>query len=483
MLRNRVAYLMLGMAVTVVVTTAQTPATQRGAEPAPGTASPSFSKDVLPILQNNCQSCHRPGQIGPMPLLEYEQVRPWARAIKARVADRTMPPWHADSRYGHFVNDRSLKQSEIDTVLRWVDEGARQGDPKDAPPAVRWPPQGWQVQPDVVVTLPAYEVPASGTIEWENIAVRSPFDKDTWITSIEILPSDHATVHHMCFAFQKPRPEVVHNQYEWAEIARDEHQAAVRPQAAGVAGAPAPAAPQRRDAWILTRDVGSTEVKRRLGRPILMVGGSNCYVPGMSLHDYRAYEAGQLVPGGSDMVFNLHYQTVGKAVTNSVKIGFTLAKAPLKKKFVQLVPGDIGATLAIPPNEPNYAAPPAEVQIKKDVELVWLSPHMHFRGKDMTWSLTYPDGRKEIILSVPRFQYNWQLQYQTRVKVPAGTMLRVEAHYDNSAGNRFNPNPNTWVYRGNQAWEEMMSPFTWLVVDTEVDERELTDRPARADGA
>ena len=440
----------------------------------------TFTRDVLPILQQNCQSCHRPGQIGPMPLLTYEQVRPWARAIERQVVDRAMPPWHADPNHGRFTNDRSLKQSDIDILVKWVNAGAPQGEPKDAPPAVAWAPQGWLVEPEVVVTLPPYEVAASGTIEWENLAVPSPFKEDTWITSIEILPSEHSTVHHLCFDFQRHRPDVVYNRYEWAEIPRDDRGAAIN-RSQSVGGA-VPAQQPPREVWTLTRDAVSGELQRRPGRPSIMAGGTNCYVPGLSLHDYRLYEAGYLVRGGSDLVFNLHYQTTGKPVTNTVRIGFTVAKAPPRKKIVQLVPG-LGAALAIPPNEANYVAPAVEVRLKKDAELIWMSPHMHYRGKEMTWSATYPDGRNEILLRVARYQYNWQLQYQTRVPIPAGTLLRVDARYDNSSRNRFNPNPNTWVYYGNQAWEEMMAPFTWFVVDTDVDERDLTDRPARAAGA
>jgi hypothetical protein len=482
MLRSCGALLILGL--TVVLVTA--PAAQtRGPAAAAARGPVTFAKDVLPILQKNCQSCHRPGQIGPMSLLTYSEARPWAQAIKAQVVAREMPPWHADPQYGHFVNDRSLPARDIETISAWVDAGAVAGDPKDAPPPVQWAPEGWLVQPDIVVTLPAYAVPASGTIEWENLAVPSPFTRDTWITSIEILPSDPATVHHMCFEFQKHRPEVVYNRYEWAEVPRDAKGFAVRAAAPpqGQAAPAAPAAPRSRDAWILTREVGSTEVNRRFGRPTIVAGGSHCYVPGMSLHDYRSFDAGQLVPGGSDMVFNLHYQTSGKPASNTVKVGFTLAKTTPKRKFVQIAASGATAAFAIPPHEANYLAPAVDVEIKTDAELVWMSPHMHFRGKDMTWLLTYPDGRRETVLSVPRFRYNWQLQYQTRVKVPPGTRLSVVAHYDNSSRNKFNPDPNVWVYPGNQAWEEMMVPFTWFIVDADVDEGELTGRFNRAEGA
>jgi|RhiMetdeSRZDD1v2_1073273.scaffolds.fasta_scaffold107445_3 hypothetical protein len=438
----------------------------------------TFTKDVLPILQQSCQSCHRPGQVGPMPLLTYEQVRPWARAIRTQIVARTMPPWHADRRYGHFENDRSLKQTEIDTIVTWIDLGAPQGNPQDAPAPVAWPPAGWQIQPDVVVTLPPYEVAANATIEWENLAVPSPFTEDTWVTSIEILPSDHSTVHHLCFGFQPHRDDIVYNRYEWAEIPRDEYGAAVksRPDPAASSGQ-AQSLQSPKETWVLTRDAGSREVIRKPGKPSIMAGGGTCYVPGMAVHDYRPYGAAILVRGGSDLLLNLHYQTVGKPVTNTVRMGFTVAKAPPKKKIVMLA----GATrnLAIPPNEPDYVTAPAEFKLMKDVELIWFSPHMHVRGKEMTWSAKYPDGRNEILLRVAPYQYNWQIQYHTRLPIPAGTSISVVARFDNSSRNKANPNPNVWVYEGNQAWEEMMGGGTWFVVDADVNERELTARPAR----
>jgi len=438
----------------------------------PSSGQVTFSRDVLPILQKHCQSCHRPGQIGPMPLLDYQQVRPWARSIKAAVVSREMPPWDADPAHGKFTNDRSLSAQEIATLSAWADGGAPLGDPKDAPAPIDWPADGWLVRPEVIVELPPYDVPARGTIEWENIAIPSPFKTDTWVSSIEILPSDPSVVHHMCFEFEPHQPNVVYDQYEWAEVPRDQEGVTLRRQQGNGAGS-----------WVLTRDVGSTAVKRRPGRPTLSVSPDHCYVPGMSLHDYRPYDAGLLVRGGQDILVNLHYQTTGKPAVNRMKIGFTLAKQPPRKKLVQLVPNGATADFAIPPHESNYRAPTVQVEIRKNAELVWMSPHMHFRGKSMTWILTHPDGREEIVLKVPRYRYNWQLLYQTRVPVAAGSKFTFVAYYDNSAGNRDNPNPNVWVRPGNQAWEEMMVPFTWLVVDADVDERDVTSPYSRSSGA
>src|SRR5215470_3100891 len=171
----------------------------------------TFNKDVLSILQKNCQTCHRPGQIGPFSMLSYRETRPWAKAIKAAVASRTMPPWFADPLYGHFTNDRSLKQEEIETIARWVDTGAAEGDPKDAPAPVQWPAAGWQIQPDVIVEMPPFSVPARGILDWWDIAVPAPFKEDTWVTSIQVLPGEPTVVHHLCFDFQKHTSAIFYN--------------------------------------------------------------------------------------------------------------------------------------------------------------------------------------------------------------------------------------------------------------------------------
>ena len=196
--------LVLSMSLALVLTPMWVP------EPAANQNSArviTFHKDVLPVLQRNCQSCHRPGQIGPFSMLTYKDTRPWARAMKLAVVSKAMPPWFADPRYGHFNNDRSLKQDETDTIVGWVDSGAPEGDPKDAPPPVEWPQGGWQIKPDVTFDLPPYPVPATGIREWERMAFPAPFKEDTWVTSVEILPGVPAVVHHMCFGFQKHRPD------------------------------------------------------------------------------------------------------------------------------------------------------------------------------------------------------------------------------------------------------------------------------------
>ena len=436
----------------------------------------TFNKDVLPILQKNCQVCHRPGQIGPFSMLSYKEARPWAKAIKAAVISRTMPPWFADRRYGHFINDRSLKQAEIDTIAAWVDSGAAEGNAKDAPTPVQWPAAGWQVQPDIVVELPPFQVPARGIFDWMTLVIPAPFKEDTWITSMEILPGEPAVVHHACWDFYEHKPEYLYNTYEWSEVPRDDEgitKGTARPAAAAAEeGGPAFVPP---GAMVVTREVGSTVEKRRSGKPVNPQGGIFCYLPGLTLEDYRPMKAAYFLKAGSDIAINLHYTTNGLAVTDKTRIGFTVTKTPPAKEFIPAALGPDkrlsiarerpAADLAIPPYEANYLAPPTLMTFNKDLELVTLRPHAHVRGKSAKYTLTYPDGREEIVLNVPRYDFNWQLSYATSVKIPKGSKMTVQFAYDNSTNNKYNPDPSKWVYGGQQSWEEMGGPYLGFVVD------------------
>ncbi|MBZ5674035.1 MAG: thiol-disulfide isomerase [Acidobacteriia bacterium] len=414
----------------------------------------TFHKDVLPILQKNCQSCHRPGQIAPMSFLTYESTRPWAKAMKTAVATKKMPPWFADPQFGHFSNDRALKSNEIETIAKWADAGAPEGNAKDAPPQVKWPADGWDIQPDLVVKGPETLVPAkpkNNVIEWSFITVPSGITKDTWITSMEIRPSEPSVTHHICVYFKPHTDDVKYNTPVWADRPRDDQGNAL-PEAAGINGK---------------------------GIPPSITAGSNgiegCYVPGQRSQDYRIYKAAKLFKAGTDIVFQVHYTPNGKDTTDRPQIGFTVAKEQPQRTYVSIgfsSPSD-AKSFAIPPNDGNWESPPAEATFLQDAELVWMSPHMHVRGKDMTYKLLYPDGRTETLLNVPRYDFNWQLGYEvaTPIKVPKGTKLTVTAHFDNSANNKFNPDPNRTVYYGDMTWEEMMFPFFSVVVDKDVNPR------------
>jgi mono/diheme cytochrome c family protein len=425
----------------------------------------TFYKNVLPILQKNCQSCHRPGQIGPMPLLTYKEARPWTKAIKEAVLLKKMPPWFADPKYGHFNNDRSLKPAEIETLVAWTDGGAAEGDPKDAPAPVQWPADGWQIQPDAIVEVPPYPVPAHGVKEWEQLAIPSPFKEDTWVTSVEILPGQPSVVHHYCFNFEKHKPTTLYNVYEWMEVPRDEDGVS-KNRSRGV---------DTKEGIVLRREVGSTKEARHQGRQTIRGGNEFCYLPGLPYEDYRPVNAGVFVPAGTDIVVSMHYTPNGVDMIDRTRIGLTVAKVPPKKRFLPQ-DGEDGENppivkrhpirdLAIPPNERSYLGPPAEITFLKDLELVWFRPHAHMRATSVQYKLTYPDGREEIVLNVPRYDFNWQLTYRTSLKIPKGSRMRVEFRYDNSANNKYNPDPNKWVYYGDQSWEEMGSPNIGFLVD------------------
>jgi hypothetical protein len=436
----------IGLAAASVITTAAMQPPKAG----PQTPPVSFNRDVLPILQHNCQSCHRSGEIAPMSFLNYESTRPWAKAIKAAVLAKKMPPWFADPQHGRFKNDRSLAPRDIDTIVRWVDEGAALGSGVDVAGAVDWP-TGWRIAPDVVISAPAYDIPASGMLEWAWIVMPSGFAKDTWVTSIEVRPSAREVVHHVVVFTQPHSPKIPHNVIFWDQKQRDKK---------GVASG---------------QPIVSSQVVSSAGDNLSLsdVYGNVAaiYVPGGDPLDFRVHGAGQFVPANSDIVLQIHYTTVGKPVTEVTRIGFTVAaEAPARRFLTEawLPRGSSDPTVfRIPAGNPNWASPPVEVDFKVDAELVWMMPHMHARGKDMTYRIIFPDGRSQIVLSVPRYDFNWQIGYEpfTPIKLPKGSQLRVDAHFDNSAANRANPDATVDVYEGTQTWEEMMNPWFGIIVD------------------
>jgi hypothetical protein len=406
----------------------------RAAGPAPPPVT--FEKDVLPILQRNCQSCHRPGQVAPMSFLTYESTRPWAKAIKLAVLTHQMPPWPPDPRYGHFRNERHLEPEEIRTLIAWVDGGAVRGEDRQraAPEA---PTDGWSIPPDVVITLPKpIPIPAKGTVELTDIQIPTGFSSDTWVTSIEIRPGNRSVVHHVILCVAPHDEDAVLNVPHALTTKRD---------AEGVALARIPS-------------------NQRLRDPALIEA---VYVPGIAPMDYRPYQAAKLIPAKSDLWLQIHYTPNGSATTDQTQIGFTLAKGKPTHRFVTVNPTALrdAAHFRIPAGDPNWETR-TEVVFNQDAELVWFLPHMHLRGKDMTYRLSYPGGESQTILSV-KYNFNWQFSYEPMepMPVPKGTKLEVTAHFDNSANNPLNPNPNRDVRWGDQTWEEMMVPWFGVLID------------------
>jgi hypothetical protein len=445
----------------------------------PDQKSVTFNKDVLPILQKNCQMCHRPGDVAPMSFLTYESTRPWAKAIKAAVLSRKMPPWFADPHYGEFRNAPELTPMDINTLAAWVDGGAREGDPADKPPAASWA-DGWRIQPDVIVSMPEpYRVHAKGAGEIKEFFVPNPFNEDTWVTSIEIRPGDPSVVHHVIV--QVPEQPVAKSG-AWGALNCD---CAVRLQSAVLGPAD-----RRPDDGPFQGGGGysgeAKTIKRLSGRGTFTTMEA-VYAPGSPPLDFRFHNSAKLIRGGKPIRIEVHYTPNGKETTDRTMIGFTLAKAPAQpaeRRFVVMAPDSlVDVRKPIPAGGDNWETS-GELTFTQEAELVWFMPHMHLRGKDMTFRLVYPNGREETVLSA-KFNFQWQLGYEVEepIKIPKGTRMIVTAHHDNSANNVSNPDPNHDVRWGELTSEEMMLPWFGVVVKRDAEPDAIAFyRPGGFDG-
>jgi hypothetical protein len=395
----------------------------------------TFHKDALPILQAKCQGCHRAGEAAPMSLMTYADVRPWAKAIRGAVANGKMPPWFADRSVGHFTNDKSLTAKERETLLAWVDGGAQEGRPKDAP-APRTFAAGWTIgKPDAVIDMGAdFKVPASGTVEYTYFVVKAPFKEDKWVEKAELRPGARSVVHHI----------VLMNRAAGSNVHKD-----AQP---GV-----PFVPKRRKISNPPADSGQGELNVADAMEIVSV-----YVPGGDAYATRPGQA-RLIKGGSDLVFQMHYTASGKEATDRSQVGFVFAKEPPKERVVNTFVSN--TRLRIPPGVPNHRVD-ARVKIENDVTLQSMFPHSHLRGRSWEYAVTYPDGREEVLLKVPKYDFNWQMTYfmEKPLLLPKGSILRTTAWFDNSPNNASNPDPKAEVFWGDQSWEEMLAGFVDFVV-------------------
>jgi hypothetical protein len=419
-------------------------------------SAPTYSKDVAPILFKNCTSCHRPGEIAPMSLLSFRDTRPWVKAIGTQVSKGSMPPWHADPAHGEFLNDRRLSASEKDTILRWVAAGGPEGNAKDtpAPPAYA---DGWTIgTPDAVLTMQEdYPLPANGVIPYEYFEVPTNFTEDRWVSAYEVRPGTRANVHHVIVYARPP--------------------AQPRPAAppAGAANRPPqePAIIMAPNMEVPAGQTGGPELpadqKRPLGpndRPAVQLGPSiGGFVPGNGTRIYREGTAARL-PAGSTLVFQIHYTTTGKPTTDRTKIGLIFSKNPPTTPLIGTVLAN--GQLHLKAGDAN-ARVDAEMTINRDMKLWALLPHTHVRGKRWIYEATYPDGRKETLLSVPNYDFDWQTEdiYKEPLKLPKGTVIHATAWYDNSKGNKSNPDPTKDVWWGDQTFEEMMFTGVSLSID------------------
>ena len=388
-------------------------------------AAPTYTKDVAPILFANCVSCHRPGEIGPMPLLTYEQVRPWAKAIRGAVALGQMPPWHATQEHGVFSNDRRLTDQDRETLVAWVDAGSPEGSPADVPAAPKFT-EGWEIgTPDVVLPMQkAYNVPADGTIAYQYFEIPTNFTEDKWVQAIEARPGARAVVHHVLVFCREPGKPTVTPAFHLIE----------------------PNMP---------RLLASSDAMRG---PLIAT-----YAPGTNALTFPKGSALK-IKAGSILTLQVHYTANGKSTEDVTDVGFIFAKdAPQREMHSGAF---YNPTFTLPAGEADKAVD-CKIEFTQDSHIWALFPHTHLRGKSWEYRIVYPDGRSEVILSVPKYDFNWQTYYEfaTPLAVPKGSRIEATAHYDNSLNNPSNPDPNIDVKWGEQTWQEMQYTGITFTVD------------------
>lgn len=407
--------------------------------------APTFHKDIVPILQKNCQGCHRPGEAAPMSLLTYKDARPWAKAIKQAVATRKMPPWFADRSVGHFKNDPSMSEAELTKLTAWVDAGAPEGNPKDAP-APRTFSTGWQHgTPDLTIEMPnEFSIPASGTVQYQYVVLPTGFTEDKWITAAEARPSNRTLNHHIIAFVREPGSK-------W------------------LAGA--------KPGVIFTPDQLNREQQERQERAGLFGGEFLVgYAPGTPPEYFRPGQA-KKIKAGSDIVLQLHYTANGTPGVDKSKIGLWFAKETPKERVMTLAATN--GRFLIPAGADNHKVDAAMV-IQGNAKLLGLAPHMHMRGKAFEMRLVQPDGTKTDLLKM-NWDFNWQLWYELPepIQLTAGSRVEATAWFDNSKNNKYNPDPSKDIRWGDQSWDEMMIGFFNVSFDANMNPMDLM-RPKRA---
>ncbi|MEP6621811.1 MAG: cytochrome c [bacterium] len=413
----------------------------RRAEPlAARDAVPTFAEDVAPILYKNCTTCHRPGGQGPFSLMEYDSAKTRVSEMRDAVDAGYMPPWHAEGPHGTFRNDRRLADADKQTILRWIDGGAKPGDMKALPPQPVYA-TNWEIgTPDAIVSMSdEFPVPATGTVEYQYFEVPTNFTEDKWITAIEFKPGARQAVHHVIVFAKSPPPTAV---------AMTAPAAAPTPRPAGPPPPPLlirnrahdlPPEPPRHDSL--------HPPPRQLGA---MIGGT---APGTNVMELPAGTALRL-RAGTIITFQMHYTARGHAMMDRSSVGFRFAKEPPEEEI--RVNSFVNGSFTIPAGAKDVAVP-AEIGFGQAVRVWALLPHTHLRGTRWQYKLEKPDGTSEIILDVPRYDFNWQTNYffAKPLELPAGSKILSTAWYDNSATNKSNPDASKDVKWGDQTWEEM----------------------------
>ena len=408
--------------------------------------SPTYYKDVLPIFQQKCQTCHRPGQLAPITFDSYEEVRPWAKSIRRVVQDRTMPPWHADPKYGTFSNSMGLDESEILTITQWASLGARPGAESDAPEAVEFS-DDWSIgTPDAIYSMPtSYTLGAEGNDEYKYFTIDPGLTEDKWVTHVEVRPGNRAVVHHVIAFIDESGGD-----------ARDE---------GGIVpiNSKRPTSPEqlartlkRQDEKIQPR-VKEAGLKARPFRDFALLGGIAPGTPPISYPEGQA----KLLKAGSKLIFQMHYSRTGKVEVDQTSIGVRFSNTP--PKMERKMTAVMNVSFAIPPNAPNHQVH-AYHTTDRPILIHNFMPHLHLRGVGFRYEATYPDGETEILLNIPEYDFNWQYGYELAEPkyIPAGTLLHCVGFFDNSAENAANPDPEAIVRFGEPTVDEMM--IGWMEI-------------------
>src|SRR6478672_10469136 len=441
--------------------------------PAGVPAVPTFTRDVAPILYSSCVGCHRPGEVAPMSLVSYEDARPWAKSIRAKVSSREMPPWGADPHYGTFKDDRSLSAAQIDTIVKWADGGAPRGNDADLPRLPAFTP-GWSHgEPDVVIDMPVeFAIPAEGEVPVIDFFTKSPFTQDVYVKALEVREGTPGVIHHAGLY-------VIDRLPDGARL--------VNGRIVGADG----------------REMSRNQVARANGGSSTQeIQKLLSYVPGRGYEEYQG-DAGQLIKAGSYIDFYMHYTPTGAPTRDRSRLGLYFAKRGQQvghqiyhsfgaagptsyivqgKEYTPQRRGEgIEGSVNLP-NIPPYAENFKVVSvhtIREAVTLYGLTPHLHLRGKSMRYTLTLPDGREEVLLDVPRYDFNWQLYYEleTPKRIPACSKVTVVTLFDNSPKNRYNPAPEKEVFWSEQSWDEMYAPQARITVDSRDLKKTLVTTP------
>jgi hypothetical protein len=427
----------------------------------------TFTRDVAPIFFKNCAGCHRPGEASPMSLLSYKDARPWAKAIREKVINREMPPWHADPNTGQFLNDRRLTEAEIETIKAWVDGQALEGDPRDLPPQPEFV-EGWNIgKPDLILRMPEeFTLEAAGPDEYHYFEVDPGFTEDKYVQMAEARPGNRRIVHHIS-AFIVP-PVGGHTQQkltrEEGEGLRVQQGKDSIFQREGVVIRLKPEVPVYDDGCRLPSGGGGDRLDGGGQRNVrTWLGG---YVPGIF---GIIWEPGTVkkIPAGSKIILNIHYsRTTGRVEKDRSMIGLIFADKPPKKELhTRWIANHY---FQIPPGAQNHKVT-ACWTANEDIHLVIAAPHMHYRGKAMEIRAFYPDGRSEALLNVPRYDFSWQTMYSFKrpVAIPKGTRFLLTAHFDNSSQNKYNPDPNQAVRWGDPTYDEMMVAIFEYTIDNQ----------------